>query len=143
METNEVVGIDISVDAAWQKRGSQRSYNSLSGFSSTIGKRTKKVVHFSSRIKKCHVCSKAVQNKRTPIKHTCHQNWHGSAKAMEPDMFVERVKDSTSDGVKIAKVAGDDDNTGMNRIRQHGHSDIIKESDKNHVHKNIGKWLYD
>ena len=61
---------------------------------------------------------------------------------MEPDMFVEMVKDSTSDGVKIAKVAGDDDNTGINRIRQHGHSDIVKESDKNHVHKKKGKGLY-
>ena len=40
-------GIDVSVDTAWQKRGSQRSYSSLSGYTSAIGRKTNKVVHFS------------------------------------------------------------------------------------------------
>ena len=43
-----VPGIEISSDAAWQKRGSQRSYNNLSGNASAIGKRTKKIVHYNS-----------------------------------------------------------------------------------------------
>ena len=57
-------------------------------------------------------------------------------------MFVEMIQDSTSKGVKIAKVAGDDDNTGINKIQKDGNVDIIKESDKNHVRKNISKKLY-
>ena len=44
--------------------------------------------------------------------------------------------------MKIAKVAGDDDNTGMSQVRRDGNIDIIKESDKNHVRKNISKKLY-
>ena len=43
-----IPGIEISSDAAWQKRGSQRSYNSLSGIASAIGKKTKKIVHYNS-----------------------------------------------------------------------------------------------
>ena len=45
-------------------------------------------------------------------------NGQGSAKAMEPDMFVEMVKDITKKGIEIAKVAGDDDHTGINRVRK-------------------------
>ena len=138
----ETTGIDISVDTAWQKRGSQRSYSSLSGFTSAIGKKTRKVVHFSSRMKQCRICWKASQENKIPRKHSCRVNWHGSAKAMEPDMFVEMIKDSTSQGIKIGKIAGDDDNTGINRIRKEGNVEIVKESDKNHVRKNITKRIY-
>lgn len=136
------VGIEVSSDTAWQKRGSQRSYNSLSGFSSTIGKRTKKVVHFNARYKRCRICWRAKVSNKPPRKHTCMVNWYGSAKAMEPDMFAEMIKDSTEKNVKVAKVAGDDDHTGINRVRQEGNIEIIKESDKNHVRKNVTKRLY-
>ena len=61
---------------------------------------------------------------------------------MEPDMFVKIVKDTKRKGVKISKIAGDDDNTRINRLCKEGNVDIIKESDKNHVHKNISKKLY-
>ena len=61
---------------------------------------------------------------------------------MEPDMFVEMIKNSTNQGIKIGKVAGDDDNTGINRIRKEGNVEIVKQSDKNHVRKNITKKIY-
>ena len=48
-------------------------------------------------------------------------------------MFVEMVNDITNKGIKIAKVAGDDDHTGINRVHKQEHLDIVKESDKNHV----------
>ena len=115
-EIDGVAGIEVSIDSAWQKRGSQRSYNSLSGFTSTIGKQTKKVVHFNSRIKRCRTCMRAYKRQRNPPNHKCNVNWHGSAMAMEPDMFVEMIQDSTKKGVKIAKIAGDDDNTGINKV---------------------------
>ena len=88
----------------------------MSGIASAIGKRTKKIVHFNSqyKYKKCRVCWYASKHQRTPRKHQCRLNWQGSAKAMEPDMFVEMVKDITKKGIEIAKVAGDDDHTGIN-----------------------------
>ena len=63
---DRIPGIEISSDAAWQKRGSQRSYNSLSGIASAIGKRTKKIVHYNSRYKKCRVCWYASKHQRNP-----------------------------------------------------------------------------
>ena len=50
---------------------------------------------------------------------------------MEPDMFVEMVNDNVKKGVPIAKVAGDDDHTGINQVHQGGNISIEKESDKN------------
>ena len=52
------------------------------------------------------------------------------------------VNDTAKEGVPIAKVAGDDDHTGINRVHQQGNTKIEKESDKNHVHKNITKKLF-
>ena len=52
------------------------------------------------------------------------------------------VKDSTEKGVKISKIAGDDDNTGINRLRTDGNVDIVKESDKNHVKKYYQKIVF-
>ena len=54
-------------------------------------------------------------HKRSPRKHQCQLNWHGSVKAMEPDMFVEMVKDTAKKGVPVVKVAGDDDHISINR----------------------------
>ena len=136
------VGIEVSSDVAWKKRGSQRSYNNLSGITSAIGKRSKKIVHYNARYKRCHFCWYAAKHKRSPQKHQSMLNWHGSAKAMVPDMFVEMVNDTAKKGVPVTKVAGDDDHTGINRVRQLGNTNIVKESDKNHVHKNVTKKLH-
>ena len=80
--SDRIPGIEISSDAAWQKQGSQCSYNSLSGIASAIGKRTKKIVHFNSRYKKCRVCWYASKHQRTPRKHQCRLNWQGSSKSI-------------------------------------------------------------
>ena len=45
-------------------------------------------------------------------------------------------------GIPIAKVAGHDDHTGINQVHNQGNLDIIKESDKNYVRKNVAKKLY-
>ena len=57
-------------------------------------------------------------------------------------MFVEMVNNTAKKGVQIAKVAEDDDHTGINRVHQEGKTSIEKESDKNHVQKNVTKKLY-
>ena len=57
-------------------------------------------------------------------------------------MFVEMVNDAAKKGIPIAKVAGDDDYTGINRVCQQGNTEIEKESDKSHVRKNVSKKLY-
>ena len=66
MQGSESEGITVSTDGAWQKRGSQRSYNSLSGILSAIGHETKKVVQFSSRNKRCRICYYAKKQNKAP-----------------------------------------------------------------------------
>lgn len=79
--------IDVSVDAGWQKRGSGKSYDSLSGHCSMIDSLTGKVVDFAVRSKQCRTCE------RTSTKeHDCRKNWAGSSKAIEPDMVVEMLE---------------------------------------------------
>ena len=73
------VGIEVSSDAAWQKKGSQQSYNSLSGIASTTRKRTKKIVHYNARFKRCQICWYASKHRQPAQKHKCQLNWHGSA----------------------------------------------------------------
>lgn len=51
--------ICVSVDAGWQKRGSGKAYDSMSGHATMIGTRTGKVVGYSVRTKSCRVCRTA------------------------------------------------------------------------------------
>ena len=99
-------GIEVSSDAAWQKCGSQRSYNSLSGIASVIGKRTRKIVHFSAWYKRCRSCWYAAKHKISPKKHQCQLNWYGPAKAMELDMFVEMVSEAKKKESQLLKWLG-------------------------------------
>ncbi|XP_076117930.1 uncharacterized protein LOC143085462 [Mytilus galloprovincialis] len=146
-EENENTGTDtglkLSTDTCWQKKGSGRSYDSLSGVATLIGGKNKKIVRHSIRCKGCRICKNA-QKKGIPApKHKCAKNWTGSAKGMEPDMVVEMIKDLDNRGVKIKELAGDDDSTGFNRAAKLlPHSNIVKSSDRNHIMVNASKKLY-
>lgn len=66
--TDGLVGIAVSYDMGWQKRG--RGHNSLTGHGAAMGLNTGKVVSYSTRCKACRVCS---HNKVTgkEKKHDC------------------------------------------------------------------------
>ncbi|CAG2197357.1 unnamed protein product [Mytilus edulis] len=51
--------VTVSVDAAWQRRGSGRSYDSLTGHCSMIGSKTGKVINYKWRSKACRICQRA------------------------------------------------------------------------------------
>ncbi|CAG2186397.1 unnamed protein product [Mytilus edulis] len=76
----------VSVDGAWQKRGSGRSYDSLSGHCSMIGAETGKIIGYSVRSKFCKTCDEANRKGNKAKMHDCRLNWDGSSKAMEQDM---------------------------------------------------------
>ena len=86
------VSLCASVDAAWQRRGSGRSYNSLSGHSSLIGEKTGKVLNYTTRKKSCRFCDTAERNGTKPREHDCRKNWQGSSKSMEPNMAIDMIK---------------------------------------------------
>ena len=112
------------------------------GTASLIGKKTGKVLAFTSRCKRCRVCSVAKRKGKIPRHHQCTKNWSGSAKGMEGDMIVEMLKSVKERKVPVATLIGDDDTTGFNKARQEVSKTLEKVSDTNHVKKNISNKLY-
>ncbi|XP_046563466.1 uncharacterized protein LOC124272337 [Haliotis rubra] len=134
--------ICVSVDAGWQKRGSGKCYDSLSGHCSMIGNKTGKVLGYSIRSKSCRICHQANKANRIPEEHDCRKNWDGSSKGMEPDMVSEMVVKAKEEDVHVTSIIGDDDATSIARLRANVDKDIVKQSDKNHVRKGLGNKLY-
>nr|XP_022290026.1 uncharacterized protein LOC111101728 [Crassostrea virginica] len=134
--------LTVSVDAGWQKRGSGRSFDSLSGHCSMIGTQTGKVLDCEVRIKSCRICEHAKREKNQPKDHNCRQNWQGSSKSMEQDMVISMVKKKLEKGINISTVICDEDTTTMSRLRQNVSHSITKMSDKNHIKKNFTSTLY-
>ncbi|XP_067664302.1 uncharacterized protein [Haliotis asinina] len=134
--------ISVSVDAGWQKRGSGKCYDSLSGHCSMIGNKTGKVLGYSIRSKSCRMCYEAFKANRTPTEHDCKKNWDGSSKGMEPDMVSEMVVKAKEEDVHVTSIIGGDDATSITRLRANIDKDIVKQSDKNHVRKGLGNKFY-
>uniref|UniRef100_A0A8W8JLI7 Mutator-like transposase domain-containing protein n=1 Tax=Magallana gigas TaxID=29159 RepID=A0A8W8JLI7_MAGGI len=88
-KNKQSTSITVSVDGAWQKRGSGRSYDSLTGHCSMIGSQTGKIVGYSVRNKFCRQCDNATERNQLPPPHNCKRNWTGSSKSMEPDMGIQ------------------------------------------------------
>ncbi|XP_078315372.1 uncharacterized protein LOC111116349 [Crassostrea virginica] len=91
--------LSLSYDAGWQKRGSGKNYNSLSGHASMIGLHTKKVVGYSVMSKTCRKCDVATKSGNTVPDHDCRKNWGGSSKAMEPAMAVNILNEIKEKGI--------------------------------------------
>ena len=104
--------------------------------------KTGKIVSFGSRSKHCRICQRAKSSNKVPRVHKCHQNFSGSAKAMEPDIVCSMLGDIKSQGHTVKTLIGDDDATGYARARKEVFSHLEKHSDKNHLRKNITKKLY-
>ena len=129
-------------DMGWQKRGSGRTYDSKPGVGAMIGNETGKICAYSVRIKDCRKCQFYSNKGLTPPPHTCHKNWDGSSKAMEPDVGGELVKTVEAQGVDVDVIIMDDDATTMARIRKDMNHNISKWSDINHTSKHLGNSLY-
>jgi hypothetical protein len=127
--------ISASFDGAWQKRGTGKAYNSLSGHASLFGEKTKKCIAFNVKCKRCRICAVASAKKTSPRIHKCRANWTGSAKAMEPAMACDMLKDIKSKGYNVGTIIMDNDSTTIARARAEVDHDLKKRSDKNHTKK--------
>ncbi|OPL32872.1 hypothetical protein AM593_01191, partial [Mytilus galloprovincialis] len=107
----------VAVDAGWQKRGSDRAYDSKSGHCSMVGPQTGKNINYSVRSKDCRVCCRAESRNESPREHTFYRNWEGSSKGMEADLVIEMVKDVQSNGCTVDALVGDEDSTTIGRER--------------------------
>ncbi|XP_061186837.1 uncharacterized protein LOC133194959 [Saccostrea echinata] len=133
----------VSFDGGWQKRGSGRSFSSLSGHAAMIGRETGRIVHFATHNGYCKICHSAEKTGKTPSTHDCRKNWTGSSKAMEPDMCIEMLKDLGEKDVQVGTIIMDNDTTTIARARTEVNSALKKQSDKNHTLKQFTNKLYD
>jgi hypothetical protein len=129
-------------DMCWQKRGSGRSYDSLTDVGTMIGNETGKVVGYGVRSKHCRVCDVAKAKGLEPSSHDCQRNWSGSSKAMEPDAAVSIVQEIEQQGIDVATLIMDDDATTIARLRKAVSHDITKWSDTGHTKKHVQNALY-
>ena len=129
------VSVRASADAGWQKRGSGRSYSSLSGHASLIGDKTDKVLALETRNKQCRTCDTSERLKRKPLNHDCRKNWQGTAKAMESDMVVSMLQKQEGKTFCVDTLALDNDSTTASAIRERVKRKI---SDINHTKNNQG-----
>lgn len=136
-----VVSIIVSYDMGWSKRGNGRSYDSLNGYGAIIGFLSGKVLDFATRNRKCKKCDLGHDKND----HDCRRNFHGSAKAMEPDVGVQLINDSKilrGIGLEARVIIGDDDSSTIASIRRNSSKTIFKLSDQNHLRKHFIGDLY-
>ncbi|KAK3108332.1 hypothetical protein FSP39_005757 [Pinctada imbricata] len=135
--------VTASFDAGWQKRGSGKSYSSLSGHAALIGKETGKVISYATRNKFCRKCDFAERNNISADDHDCRKNWTGSSKAMEPDMCVSMVTNLHKDEISVGCLEMDNDATTIAKVRSEVDPSMKKTSDKNHTMKQFANRLWD
>ncbi|XP_062607553.1 uncharacterized protein LOC134269372 [Saccostrea cucullata] len=135
--------LSVSFDGGWQKRGSGRSYSSLSGHAAMIGKETGKCIAYATRNKFCRVCERAERTKKDIPEHDCRKNWSGSSKAMEPDMCIGMMKDLQDSNIHIGSIIMDNDSTTVARARAEVNPALKKQCDRNHTLKQFTNKLYE
>ena len=131
----DVVDIAIGYDGAWQKRG--KAHNSLTGLGHAIGVKSKGVLGYGTRNKKCITCDTA-KRRVEPPPHHCRLIWDKSSKAMEPDIAVQLAKEASDSQVRFATVIGDDDCSTIKKLREEVDSSIVKWSDITHAKRTVG-----
>ena len=141
---SEVVGLAVSYDMGWAKRG--KGHNSLDGVDHAIGMETGRVLSFGTRNKRCATCWNAERLGKQPSEHDCRRNWYGSAKAIEGDVAVQLAADAQNTaklGVRYSTFVGDDDSSAICKLRKEVSEDIEKWSDVVHAKRSLGKHLYE
>ncbi|XP_024890355.1 uncharacterized protein LOC112466488, partial [Temnothorax curvispinosus] len=140
-EQNSIVKLKAAYDAGWQKKGSGRSYNSLTAHGIGIGSKNKLVIGYATRNKRCIFCEKG----HPPEDHDCRLNHTGSSKSMEASMAVEIFAKNPmlkEEGVVIGTIISDDDSSTIAQLRRESEHPVEKESDKNHAVCTLSKALW-
>ncbi|CAC5392601.1 unnamed protein product [Mytilus coruscus] len=112
-QTDSTSGICISTDTCWQKKGSGRSYNSLSGVSTLIGKTTGKVVNHKVRISSCRICERAKGRGILPRQHKCRKNWSGWQRSDLEKLFIQKMVPQSK---KLSNLGSSQANESFNNL---------------------------
>jgi hypothetical protein len=118
---NGRTGLSVSSDARWDKRGSGRRYDSLSGCSVMLGNRTKLVIAVEAMSQVCSKCRQGQQHEDS----LCPKNYDGSSKGMEAEgaaRIARRLFENYE--VFIEEYVSDDDSS-CRKILTHSFWDLI------------------
>ena len=76
-DQNDLIGIAVSYDMAWQRRNGGHSSNT--GHGAVMGSFTGKIPDFHTRCKLCKICDNATQSGKKPRPDDCRKNHSGSS----------------------------------------------------------------
>jgi hypothetical protein len=116
--------LDVASDTRWDKRGSTRRYDSLSGCSVTFGLRTNLPIGIESMSQVCIKCTHGVLHD----KDICPKNYVGSAKGMEATgaaRIVSRLFSKVDDKCYVAHLVTDDDSS-VCKILTHSYRELLE-----------------
>lgn len=139
-DENGLVGIPVSYDMGWQKRG--KGHNSLTGQGVAMGIQTGNVLAYATKCKSCRVCEFARKKGKQPRVHDCRKNHAGSSKAMEPAVACELWNSAPTENVKFSTYVGDDDTTTLCHLSQNVPYGVEKWSDIVHAKRSLTTRLY-
>jgi hypothetical protein len=114
----------------------------ISGHVTIVGKTSRKCLSFAVAKKNGRFCRIAKRRKVTVTKHKCRKNWSGSSKAMEPFLTLKCLQDLKGNGLDVNALTMDDDTSTFTRAKRCLFPSLRKNSDKNHVVKNMTNSLY-
>ena len=115
--------LDVASDTRWDKRGSGRTYNSLSGCSVAFGLRSQLPIGIEAMSSVCIKCTKGTEHDED----TCPKNYDGSAKGMEASGAAKiacKLFLNENDKCYIAQLVTDDDSS-VRKILTHSYQDLI------------------
>ena len=135
-----LVGIPVSYDMGWQKRG--KGHNSLTGQGAAIGLHTAKVLGYGTRCKLCQTCQNAKKKGTDAQLHDCRNNHTGLSKAMEPNVACALCSAASEQNVKFSTFVGDDDTTTLRHLHQNVPYGVQKWSDIVHSKLSLRSRLY-
>jgi hypothetical protein len=117
----------VSIDAAWNTRGSGRSYNSDSGHHLVVGNETGRVVavhQMSKRCAKCEIGEKnGVENPHDDA--LCSRNYDGSSKGMEPHGALVNLLDMFNNHNVVWEIMVMDDDSSTQNLLTWNHEDAF------------------
>ena len=139
-DQNDLIGVAVSYDMAWQRRNGGHSSNT--GHGAVMGSFTGKILDFHTRCKLCKICDNATQSGQKSRPHDCRKNHSGSSKSMEPAVAVDLFQRAPSSNIKYHVYTGDDDTTTQSHIREKVSYDVEKQSDVIHTKRSLLSKLY-
>ena len=113
----------IASDTRWDKRGSGRKYDSLSGCSVALGLRSQLVLELEPMSSICSSCARGVEHQD----NLCPKNYDGSAKGMEAcgaARIAERLFANEECKCYIAFLVTDDD-ASVRKVLTHSFKDMV------------------